>query len=1318
MGDARSETGPRVRGAVRHPPPWTPPPVAWLTWCAVALVVGAGATPEVRDVASRPVMHALQGMAASMGGTALHAESLDTQRLSAFAACASVACGAIALMLSAPIVRRATGVLAMSLCLASCCLLGAALRQRADDTWTALVRHIAPDSAPRLVELKGVALKPPSSDERSHLGDAWGDTLSRFTPPSPSSSLDMRIQTPFGPATVRVRVDGHRLPVLAGDRVRATGWVRTLGATTNPGGFDGERWSASRRVAAIMDAESPAMVASEGPDGGIDGALARWRARVEDHLQRSMPAWASHAARALVGASIIGVSWPGASLANDAFAGTGIQHLVAISGFNMGVLAAVALVPLARLRRPRLEGIALILLAAVFAASIHTEVSAVRAALMAAGVGAVRLAGLRCSGEAVVAIAAIAIVAADPPQAANPGFQLSFAAVIGLMRASRPLERALMRACTGDGIASVLLRKAIPATSASIAAWSATAPITITHFGQLALWAIPVTIALSPLFAALVVAGSAAPALHALSPPIGTAAGAFAAADAQVLVRMASWATYLPGAIVRTGVTGPGQVDPPGVSHTLRIDSIDVRDGSCHLIRSRDAAILFDAGSLGSATLGSGTVVPALHALGVRRIDAIVVSHANFDHYSAVPEVIGAMNVPRLLVSLDSLERARKSPRGSMAALLHHAHDAGCTVATVGQGDEFAIGADMHVRVLWPPRAVAPSPPPATAGRKRPRGVSENARSITMLVEVRRKDTDPARALMSGDLSGHGCDAVTEQIRQLSGTIAIAEVPHHGSPDAAAVRMINLVAPHAVIQSTGARRLQRDAIASLLTFTEPFADGATRSDTDDTAGTRGGASTPRRSERTVPRLVTARHGAVAAVVGNDGSLHAGRFDRDRYVWRTLVAASVPARSAHQEQRTVEDEHIPDCSALPLADLDRQRSVRAGERRVEPEVERERRGRRIERRTDELPVSLLHDDRCIRPRTKPLAHEELTQKPLAPLGDFVDEPYRPPDLKRGEAERGIGIERLRRNGRARRKRHIRCRLHRRRKRSKRHHARIDPSAQQCPMHLLCREDDEVPAGQQRWTDEREGKVTDRLQFGSIHNGPVSLPDANRKLRCWAGDKSACGDPVDRNLAALSLLLDDEDLADALDDTLDDVAVRQLHHIGRLRHWNRRTALQRETCHAVQRRINRAKTKVLPHHTHAAVGIRECARERSRDPLPIRHHHLRLSRHCTEGRPALTSREQRSPVRTEDRQGSRHRGRTASQRKRTIGRQRRIGPCAIRAQHGACRRLRVRRWLHRCEAALCGIWNCSTILRDRLRTRGSERRRNRRKRRNRA
>lgn len=1051
MGHRCSDIGQRRPRAARAPPAASHRRVAWLTWCAAALVAGAATTPRVREALAVAATHACAALGLDAG-----AASVDAGRLAAAAALACLGVGALSSVRRmrrrrhAPAADRCARAIAGSLCLAACALLGASWRHEDDESWIALTRQLVPGGEPRLAELEGIALRPPWSDERSHLGDAWGDELSRFTPRSPASTLDMRVSTTHGSAIVRVRVDGHRLSVLAGDTVRALGWVRALGAATNPGGFDGERWSASRRIAAIMDAESPELVVSEGPDPGLHGTLARWRASVEDRLHRSMPAWASHAGRALVGASVIGVSWPGASEANSAFAGTGIQHLVAISGFNMGILAAVVLVPLAALRRPRLEGAALIALAVLFAASIHTEVSAVRAALMAAGAGAVRLLGLPCSGEAVVAGAAIAIVASDAAQAANPGFQLSFAAVIGLMRLSGPLERAMRRTCGGHGIAAVLARKAIPATSASVAAWGATAPITAMHFGQLALWAIPVTIALSPPFAALVVTGSAAPALHELSPPIGAAVGACAAMNAQLLVKLASLASDLPGTMVRSGMGGLRDADPPGAPAALRIDSLDVRDGSCHLIRSPGATILFDAGSVGSATLGSGIVVPALHALGIRRIDAVIVSHANFDHFSAIPEVIEAMRVPRLLLTEESLARARELPRGSFAALLRFADEAGCAVGTVAQGDTLAIAPDMRMDVLWPPRGSGEIPPEARTARGR--SMSPNARSVAIVVESHAARGIVARALLCGDLSGHGCDAVSERTSHHAGTIAIAEVPHHGSPDPAAVRMLSALEPKVAIQSTGLRRLQRDAIASLVHFNDPFHDAARAVDAQGNDAGRPPRG-PHGSTGRICRLVTARHGAVAAAIGADGSIHAGRFDRDRYVWRTIVPPLTSVDCAHQDERAVEHQHVAESRTLTFADLDGKRSVRTRERWIEPEVERDHGSCRIERRAQELPASLLHDDRGVRPLPKPVTHRELAHQALAPLGDFVDEPYRPPDLHRGEAERGVRVQRDRRARHARRQRHIRCWRGRWRKCRQRHDAQPCRASERGAMQLL-------------------------------------------------------------------------------------------------------------------------------------------------------------------------------------------------------------------------------------------------------------------------
>ena len=211
-----------------------------------------------------------------------------------------------------------------------------------------------------------------------------------------------------------------------------------------------------------------------------------------------------------------------------------------------------------------------------------------------------------------------------------------------------------------------------------------------------------------------------------------------------------------------------------------------------------------------------------------------------------------------------------------------------------------------------------------------------------------------------------------------------------------------------------------------------------------------------------------------------------------------------------------------------------------------------------------------------------------------------------------------------------------------------------------MHLLGRQHHETPTRQQRRSRECEGEVAHRLELCAIEDGAIGLPHADRQPRRGAGDESACGDPVHRNLAALSILLDDEDLADALDDTLDHVTVGQPHHICRLCHRNRRATLNRESCHTVQGRIDGAKPEVLPYHAHATVRIRECASERSRKALAISHHHLRLARHSTEGRPALATRKESAPIRSEDRERAIHRRAPVSRHERAIGCERRIGP----------------------------------------------------------
>src|SRR5690606_8645644 len=78
----------------------------------------------------------------------------------------------------------------------------------------------------------------------------------------------------------------------------------------------------------------------------------------------------------------------------------------------------------------------------------------------------------------------------------------------------------------------------------------------------------------------------------------------------------------------------------------------DVGQGLSVLVRTAGHRLLYDAGPAvrDGFDAGERVVVPALHALGVRRVDAMVVSHGDADHAGGLEAVRGRFPVQRLLV--------------------------------------------------------------------------------------------------------------------------------------------------------------------------------------------------------------------------------------------------------------------------------------------------------------------------------------------------------------------------------------------------------------------------------------------------------------------------------------------------------------------------------------------------------------------------------------------------------------------------------------------------------------------------------------------
>ncbi|MCX5663831.1 MAG: ComEC/Rec2 family competence protein, partial [Planctomycetota bacterium] len=556
--------------------------------------------------------------------------------------------------------------------------------------------------------------------------------------------------------------------------------------------------------------------------------LARWRSGVDTSLRDALSDQPRLDATALIAASTTGANWPGLRSVSKAFASSGVQHLVAISGFNFGILAACALWCIRRLRlAPRIGGIVLILLALLFVVSIESEVSSVRAALMG-GTAAIALSfGRSIQFGSLIGLTAMIIVACDPLSASQPGFQLSFGAIFGLRYISPLIARCLNCAVRGYGLFATFLRRALEPLAAGLSAWVVTTPIIALHFGTCPLWCVPCTLALSPSFAVMVISSNVAVAAQPICPPIGFAAGWVSVINARMILCVVRFCATLPGALP-SNASVRIVADPE--DWRTRIDMIDVGNGSCYLIRSESSAVLFDCGSLGAGAVGSQTIVPALRALGVHSLDAVVISHPNIDHYGALPEVVRAFSVPRVFVTPQFIEWAR---RGAAHEALRSAQAGGASIEEFSKGDERQFGF-MRWRVLHPPA----------------KSLFADSNDGSLIIRI---SCEGFSILLVGDAAREACRAVLESPNSEDlGDITVFELPHHGSfrPDAAA--LAERVASQIVLQSTGPIRLVKDKWGGVLVCEQ--------------------------------RLVTARDLACAVLWKNDGAIWIGRWNGLRYEW--------------------------------------------------------------------------------------------------------------------------------------------------------------------------------------------------------------------------------------------------------------------------------------------------------------------------------------------------------------------------------------------------------------------------------------------------
>lgn len=465
------------------------------------------------------------------------------------------------------------------------------------------------------------------------------------------------------------KAPGPRTAVRAGAEWRLSLRLRAPRGLSNPGGFDAERHALGNRIAATALVRRPESAVQLVPPRGVHA----WREAMSARIDAAVAGQGAAYVRALALGDTRALQGPDWEVLRSA----GLTHLIAISGFHVGMVAGFAalalqglwwLLPVLGRHWPRRHAAALGALfgGTGYAVLAGLSLPTVRTLLMIAVAVLVVLARRRGSTLQTLAIALLAVLLFDPLSVLFAGFWLSFVGVAWLVwclpARSMPVLRGFLAA---QRVATIGL---VPLTLALFDQVSLVGPLA----NLLAIpWWTLVVVPLALVGTALeaTVSGSGAWAWQAAAwcfeaswrlfqwlahSPVAAWWAPESGAWALLLALLGAFWMLMPrgtpgralALLLWLPICLPDRELPAEGEAELLV--MDVGQGLAVLVRTRSHVLLYDAGPAvpDGFDAGERVVVPALRASGVHRIDRMVLSHADADHAGGHAAVRAIFPVP------------------------------------------------------------------------------------------------------------------------------------------------------------------------------------------------------------------------------------------------------------------------------------------------------------------------------------------------------------------------------------------------------------------------------------------------------------------------------------------------------------------------------------------------------------------------------------------------------------------------------------------------------------------------------------------------
>ena len=595
----------------------------------------------------------------------------------------------------------------------------------------------------------------------------------------------------------------------------------------NPGGFDYPAHLRRDGVLLVGHARADRLIALT-PD------VPPWRVAVKRWAVATIAERLPETSGALLAGLLLGerTSMPPAT--DEAFRRAGVYHILAVSGFNVALLAGAVFAALALAGVPR-RAAAVVAAATLvgFALVVGTQPSVLRATVMGLLLLIALLLDRRSQLPNALALATIGLLLWRPGDLWEPGFQLSFAATTGIVYLVPWITTALE--------ARGWRRSLAAAVAVSLGAQAAVTPLMAAHFNQLSLIGVIANLAVVPLaavattlgmavllaallpgpiaelgFAALwvvllalraVVAAAAALPAAMVNVPAPTVAAAVAWYGATVL------APFTPGSrrcrvavgallAVVVALTAWPWLRP--TERLLRVTFLDVGQGDATLVELPDGPRLLVDGGPGGAgrfDVGERVLAPFLWNRPLLRLDAVALSHWDIDHSGGLAAVLKRIRVGELWES----GRAPAGAPDTVAALARTRVPRRALEA----GQRVRLGAAL-LTVLNP----GPGPP-----------LAPNDDSLVL-----RLDWRGLSLLLTGDLGARGEALMLARAGPLR-AVAL-KVAHHGSRSSSGAPLLDAVRPRVAVISVGARNPFRHPSAEVLARLEAAGAHVYRTDRD------------------------------------------------------------------------------------------------------------------------------------------------------------------------------------------------------------------------------------------------------------------------------------------------------------------------------------------------------------------------------------------------------------------------------------------------------------------------------------------------------